>query len=74
MSLTSHGKPGRRMRISGLLTQGTRGLGVVTDAGELWVLDCDEADRDLVGQRVTVEGELHGLDRIRVDWIGEAAP
>jgi hypothetical protein len=62
------------MRISGLLTQGTRGLGVVTDASELWVLERDEVDSNLLGRRVTVEGELHGLDRIRVDWIGEAAP
>lgn len=62
------------MRISGLLTQGTRGLGVVTDASELWVLARDEVDSNLLGRRVTVEGELHGLDRIRVDWIGEAAP
>ena len=60
------------MRISGLLTRGTRGLGVVTDAREFWVLDCDEVDADLAGQRVTVEGELQGLDRIRVDWIGIA--
>ncbi len=52
------------MRISGLLTQGTRGLGVVTDASELWVLERDEVDSNLLGRRVTVEGELHGLDRI----------
>lgn len=61
------------MRISGLLTPGARGLGVVTDASELWVLERDEVDPDLLGQRVTVEGELQGIDRIRVDWIGIAA-
>ena len=58
------------MRISGLLTQGARGRGVVTDTSELWVLERDEVDPDLLGQRVTVEGELQGIDRIRVDWIG----
>lgn len=60
------------MRISGLLTQVARGLGVVTDAKELWVLDGDVADPDLLGQRVTVEGELQGIDRIKVDRIGKA--
>lgn len=74
MSLTSRGRPSRRKRLSGLLDQSARGLIVVTDAGDLWVLDRDEVDTDLLGQRVTVEGELHGLDRIRVDWIGEATP
>jgi hypothetical protein len=73
VSLTSYGKPGRRVRVSGLLTQVTRGLGVVTDPSELWLLERDEVDPDLLGQRVTVEGELHGIDRIRVDWIGGAA-
>lgn len=51
MSLTYRNKPGRRIRISGLLTQGTRGIGVVTDASEHWVLDRDEVDPDLLGQR-----------------------
>ena len=73
MSLTYRNKPGRRIRISGLLTQGTRGIGVVTDASEHWVLDRDEVDPDLLGQRVTVEGELQGIDRIRVDWIGKGS-
>ena len=57
-----------------MLDHSARGLVVRTDAGDLWVLDRDDVDSDLLGQRVTVEGELHGLDRIRVDWIGESAP
>lgn len=55
-----------------MLDQSARGLTVMTDAGDLWVLDRDDVSSDLLCQRVTVEGELHGLDRIRVDWIGEA--
>lgn len=73
MSLTPR-STGRRKRISGMLKEGSRGFGVVTDVGDLWVLDRAEVDLDLLGQRVTVEGELQGLDRIRVDWIGEATP
>ena len=72
MSSTSRGRPSRRKRLSGMLDQSARGLTVMTDAGDLWVLDRDDVSSDLLCQRVTVEGELHGLDRIRVDWIGEA--
>ena len=74
VSSTSRDRPGRRKRLSGMLDHSARGLVVRTDAGDLWVLDRDDVDSDLLGQRVTVEGELHGLDRIRVDWIGESAP
>lgn len=58
------------MRVSGILNQGARGLTVLTDAGDRWVLDREEVDTNLLGQRVTVEGELHGLDRIGAAWIG----
>ena len=62
----------RRRQISGLLEFGPRGHIVVTEAGDRWVLDRDECDSDLIGRQVTVEGVLVGLDRLKVDWVGEA--
>lgn len=61
----------RRKRISGVLGHGGRGLNILTDAGDLWVIDRDDVDPDLLGRRVTAEGTLTGLDRLKVDWIGE---
>lgn len=60
------------MRVSGLLNHGARGLNILTDAGDLWVLDNDGVNPDLLGRRVTAEGTLAGLDRLNLDWIGEA--
>jgi hypothetical protein len=42
----------------------------VTDSGDLWVLECDEVDPDILGCRVTVEGVQAGYDRLHVEWIG----
>lgn len=52
------------------MTHGGRGFNILTDAGNLWVLDRDDVDPDLIGQRVTAEGTLVGFDRLTVDWIG----
>lgn len=62
----------RRRRVSGVLDHGVRGLNIQTEAGDLWVLDRDGIDADLLGRRVTAEGTLIGFDRIQVDWIGAA--
>ena len=62
----------RRKRVSGVLNQGKRGLNIVTDAGDLWVIDREEVQPDLVGQRVTAEGIQSGYDRLQVEWIGES--
>jgi hypothetical protein len=59
------------MRVSGVLQQGGRGLDILTDAGELWVIDRDDIDPDLLGRRVTAEGMQAGYDRLTVEWIGE---
>lgn len=67
-SISSQAKT--RRRISGVLSLGTRGLNILTDAGDLWVLDRDDVDPDLIGQRVTAEGTLAGYDRLNLDWIG----
>lgn len=61
----------RRKRVSGVLNDGSRGLTIVTDAGDLWVIDRDEVDPDLIGSRVTAEGGQTGYDRLQVEWIGE---
>ncbi len=62
----------RQKRITGRLDLGPRGLNLLTDAGDLWVLDRDDFDSDLIGRVVVAEGTLTGLDRLRVDWLGEA--
>lgn len=61
----------RRKRVSGVLNHGSRGLNILTDAGDLWVIDRDEVDLDLLGRRVTAEGIQSGYDRLQVEWIGE---
>lgn len=62
----------RRKRVSGVLNHGSRGLNILTDAGDLWVIDRDEVDLDLLGRRVTAEGIQSGYDRLHVEWIGES--
>lgn len=62
----------RRRRVSGILTLGGRGYNIVTDAGDLWVIEGDDVDPDLIGCRVTAEGVRSGYDRLQVEWIGEA--
>jgi Protein of unknown function (DUF5818) len=61
----------RRKRVSGVLSYGSRGLHITTEAGDLWVIDREDVDPDLLGRRVTVEGVQAGYDRIQVDWLGE---
>lgn len=60
-----------RKRISGRLEHLPRGIAIVTDAGDLWVLEDIEPANDHFGNEVTAEGEVVGLDRLRVDWLGE---
>jgi len=62
-----------RKRISGRLEDTPRGLMIVTEAGDRWVLDECDLDIDLIGEPVTVEGVIMGFDRLRVDWIGASA-
>lgn len=72
MSSWSANSGGRR-RVSGTLKHGARGLHILTDSGELWVLDNDDIDQKLLGHRVTAEGTLVGYDRLALDWIGQAS-
>jgi cytochrome c-type biogenesis protein CcmE len=62
---------GKRKRVTGLLELGARRLQLVTDAGDRWTLDYEDVNPDLVGQLVTAEGVLVGMDRLKVDWIGD---
>ena len=48
-------------------------MNILTDAGDLWVIDRDDIDPDLLGCRVTAEGIQAGFDRLNVEWIGEAS-
>ncbi len=59
-----------RLRISGRLEHVPRGIAVVTDAGELWVLEDFEPSNDDFGVDVTAEGTVIGLDRLKVEWLG----
>ena len=63
---------GRRRRVSGALNHGNRGLNILTDSGDLWVLEGNDVNPDLLGHRVTAEGTSVGYDRLQLDWIGEA--
>ena len=54
-----------------MLGRGERGLILTTDDSELWVIDIDDDVVRLLGRRVVVEGVSTGLDRLKVDWVGE---
>ena len=71
MSSTYGNGGNRRKRVSGVLNHGGRGLNILTDAGDLWVIDREDVDPNLLGRRVTVEGTQSGYDRLQVAWIGE---
>jgi Protein of unknown function (DUF5818) len=71
MSSTYGNGSNRRKRVSGVLSHGGRGLNILTDAGDLWVIDREDVDSYLLGRRVTVEGTQSGYDRLLVEWIGE---
>jgi hypothetical protein len=59
-----------RKRVSGRLEDTLRGLTIVTDGGDRWVLHECDLDNDLLGWLVTVEGVIMGFDRLQVVWIG----
>lgn len=60
-----------RKRVSGRLELSPRGAAIVTDAGDLWVLEGCEPSNDDIGFEVTAEGIVIGLDRLRVEWLGQ---
>ena len=60
-----------RRRITGQLEHGPRGLVVVTGAGDHWVIENQDIELELIGRQVVAEGAVVGLDRLKVDWLGE---
>lgn len=62
---------GTRIRISGKRRNSRRGPLLVTDDGDIWVLECADEISLPAKAEVTVEGVVAGFDRLNVDWIGE---
>lgn len=59
-----------RIRVSGMLSRGRRGMILTTKSDEVWIVESEEVPDDLIGSNVTVEGVVAGMDRLRADWIG----
>ena len=55
-----------RRRIAGQLDHGPRGL--VTVAGDRWVIENGAIEPDLIGRQVVAEGTAVGLDRLKVEF------
>jgi len=63
-------KPGEvvssgRVRVSGLLSRGRRGMLLTTKDCEVWVIESDDPSDEFVGATVVVEGTVVGIDRLR---------
>lgn len=61
-----------RIRVSGLLSRGRRGLILTTKDDQLWIVESEHNADDLVGSAVIIDGIVAGIDRLRADWIGAA--
>lgn len=59
-----------RIRVSGLLSRGRRGMFLTTKDDGVWIVESEDSADDLVGSTVVVEGTIVGIDRLRADWIG----
>jgi uncharacterized protein with PhoU and TrkA domain len=65
------GRSNLRLRATGTLQIAQRGPVLVTKGGA-WLLESAEDLSVLVGKTVVAEGERHGFDRIRVDYVALA--
>jgi hypothetical protein len=61
-----------RIRVSGRLRRGRRGLILTTKDDQLWIVESEHNADDLVGSAVIIDGIVAGMDRLRADWIGAA--
>lgn len=61
-----------RIRVSGRLSRGRRGLILTTKDDQLWIVESEHNAEDLVGSTVIIDGIVAGMDRLRADWIGAA--
>ena len=59
-----------RIRVSGILSRGRRGMFLTTAADDVWIIEGDDVGEDFIGSTVTVDGVAAGMDRIRADWLG----
>lgn len=59
-----------RIRVSGMLSRGRRGMILTTNDDEAWIIESEELVDGLVGMDVIVDGTVVGLDRLKADWIG----
>ncbi|WP_328279564.1 DUF5818 domain-containing protein [Sphingobium sp.] len=59
-----------RIRVSGTLSRGRRGMILTTNDDGVWIIDSEEPVDGLVGTDVIVDGTVVGLDRLKADWIG----
>ena len=59
-----------RIRVSGTLSRGRRGMILTTAADDVWIIEGDDVREDFIGSTVTVEGVVAGMDRIRADRLG----
>ncbi len=59
-----------RLRVSGMLSRGRRGMILTTKSDEVWIVESEEVTDDLIGSNVIVEGVVAGMDRLRADWLG----
>jgi len=62
-----------RIRVSGLLSRGSRGLVLSARGDTIWIIDADKPVDQLIGANVIAEGTIVGLDRLKADWIGVAS-
>ena len=59
-----------RIRVSGMLSRGRRGMILTTNDDEVWIIESEESVDGLIGMDVIVDGTVVGLDRLKSDWIG----
>ncbi|WP_375245951.1 DUF5818 domain-containing protein [Qipengyuania pacifica] len=59
-----------RIRVSGILSRGRRGMFLTTRDEVVWIIESEETECEFVGLVVIVEGVVAGRDRLRADWIG----
>lgn len=59
-----------RIRVSGLLSRGRRGMILTTKDDHVWIVESDDPTENFAGSAIVVEGTIIGIDRLRADWIG----
>lgn len=62
-----------RIRVTGLLSQGSRGFVLSATDDSMWIIDADGPMDHLVVENVIAEGTIVGLNRLKADWIGIAS-